>query len=94
MRGTQVHAFTPGAFDNLVYQWVKYLNFCNNFSLPALPASTAVLSWYAQYIAISVKAHTTVFNYLSGVKTLHVLLELDTAMFSGIPLKLTVQGLR
>ena len=93
-RGTQVHAFAPGTFDNLVYQWVKYLNFCDKFSLPALPASTAVLSWYAQYIANLVKAHATVVNYLSRVKTLHILLELDTAMILGILLKLTVWGLR
>ena len=75
-------------------QWVKFINFCLYFGLLPFPASTAALMWYAQYLANKFKAHSSVVNYLSGLKTLHVLLELPIDGFTGLLLKLTLKGLR
>ena len=93
-RISQQHAFADGTFSNLNTQWVKFLSFCVHFSLTALPATTPTLVWYTQYLSEKTKAHATVVNYLSGIKTLHELLGYSTVGFRGVMLKLTLQGLR
>ena len=93
-RKSQSAAFAPGTMENLYIQWVKFLTFCISFGLPAFPASAAVLAWYAQYLSYSFKAHESIVNYLSGAKTLHNLLDVDTSGFSGFILKMTLRGLR
>ena len=92
-RCTQAQAFALGTWANLLLQWVKYLTFCVTFGLKALPAEDVVLMWYAQYLSYTFKAHASVVNYLSGVKTLHVLLNFEVRGFEGFLLKLTVRGL-
>ena len=94
MRDSQASAYAPGTFDNLTYQWVRYIQFCDYFQVPPLPTSPLVITCYAQHVANTVKAHATVISYLSGVKTLHLLLNMDTAAFSSFSLKLTLRGLR
>ena len=53
-----------------------------------------LLVWYAQYLSRSLKAHTSIVAYLSGVKTLHILLNYSVQGFHGFFLKLTLRGLR
>ena len=60
----------------------------------AFPTQDIILAWYAQYLAYTFKSHASVVNYLSGVKTLHVLLGFTLQGFSGILVKLTVRGIR
>ena len=90
---SQSKAFAPGTFANYLTQWVKYLSFLVNFGLAGLPATTGVLVWYMQYISRSLKAHSSIVAYLSGVKKLHELMGLPTTAFKGFLLKLTLQGL-
>ena len=52
------------------------------------------LSWYVQYLSYTFESHASVVNYLSGVKTLHVLLNASLQGFSGLLVRLTVRGLR
>ena len=87
-------AFAVGTFKNLHCQWVKYLRFCSYFRLVAFPANTSILSWYAQYLSCSLRAHTSIVAYLAGVKTLHKMLNHSTTGFTGFHLKLTMLGLR
>ena len=87
-------AYADGTFKNLNTQWVKYLSFCSHFDLVALPASTAVLSWYAQFLSRTHKSHKSIVGYLSGVKTLHLLLNHPVKAFAGFLFKLTMRGLR
>ena len=93
-RKTQVHAFAEGTFDNLLMQWVIYLEFCVYFLLVALPASTAVLVWYVQCLSKKLKAHKSLTSYLSGVCTLHEVMQFPTRGFTGYILRLMLQGLR
>ena len=93
-RNTQLQAFAQGTWDNLIMQWVKFLTFCIKFGLTALPVSDITLAWYAQFLSYSFESHSSVVNYLSGVKTLHVLLHFGVQGFQGLLVKLTVQGLR
>ena len=41
------------------------------------------LAWYGQYLSNTFKSHASVVNYLSGVKTLHILMNVSTHGFSG-----------
>ena len=93
-RTSQLRAFAEGTMENLLVQWVKYLLFCTRFRLPAIPASTVVLTWFVQFLTRTLKSHKSIVNYLSGVKTLHVLLEVLVEGFSGLILKLTLRGIR
>ena len=93
-RQTLRSAFALGSFENLSIQRVKFLSFCVYFQLVPLPATTLVLVWYAQYLSKKFKVHGSIIQYLSGVKTLHTLLDYSMAGFGGILLKLTLRGLR
>ena len=91
---SQAAAFAQGTMDNLVTQWVKFLLFCVRFGLKPVPVSEVTLAWYAQFLSRTFKSHASIVNYLSGVKTLHLLLECDVTAFSNFLLKLTLRGLR
>ena len=92
-RKTQMQAFAPGTWDNLIMQWVKFLTFCIRFRLVAMPVSDITLPWCVQYLSYSFQSHASIVNYLSGLKTLHMLLNCGILGFSGILVKLTVSGL-
>ena len=47
---------------------------------------------YADYLNSSLKSHNSVINYLSGVKTLHVLTRYDIQAFNDVAFRLTVRG--
>ena len=94
VRRSQQSAYAEGTFDNLNTQWVKYIAFCLYYRLGALPASTATLVWYVQFLSKGLKSHSSLISYLSGVKKLHTFLGFSTTGFSGIALKLTLMGLR
>ena len=91
---SQKAAFAPGTMENLLCQWVKFILFCIHFGLVALPASTEVLTSYAQHLSCHFKAYGSVVNYLAGVKTLHKLLHFSTIGFLGFELRLTMKGLK
>ena len=93
-RRSQRSAYAEGTFDNLNTQWVKYIAFCLYFRLCALPASTATLVWYVQFLSKGLKSHSSLISYLSGVKKLHTFLGFLTTGFSGIALKLMLMGMR
>ena len=93
-RDTQAQAFASGIWNNLLTQLVKYLQFCITFNLITFPAKDSVLAWYAQFLSYNFKMHAAIVNYLGGIKTLHLLLDMPVAMFRGFLVKLTVQGIR
>ena len=49
---------------------------------------------FAQYLTRTLRAHASIVAYLSGVKTLHVLLNYSISGFQGFLLKLTLRGIR
>ena len=64
----QAHAFAAGTFENYQSQWVTYLSFCLRFRLVALPASTLVLIWFAQFVMKKLKAHGSLLGFFSRNK--------------------------
>ena len=90
----QSSAFAEGTLSNLTTQWVNYLSFCLEYGFEPLPASVSTLCRYAKYLALNLKSHESLLNYVSGVKTLHVLIQLPVDSFSDSVFQLTVKGLR
>ena len=87
------HTYTTGTYKNMFNHWVKYLAFCIYFKLALFPAQTLVLTWFAQHLSKSLRAHASIISCLSSVKNLHRLLNVTTRGFTGFLLKLTLQGL-
>ena len=87
-------AYAAGSFENLNTQWVTFLQFCICFELQPFPATTILLVWYSQFLSRHLAAHASIVSYLSGVKTLHTLVNFSIKGFHGFLLKLTLRGLR
>ena len=67
--------------------------FCLYFKFHPLPASVECVCLFAQFLSRTFKAVSSIQNYISGIRTLHALLELPFAAASSIDLKLTLKGL-
>ena len=78
---------------NLKVQWKSFLLFCLYFEKTPLPASTQTMALYAQFLARSFKSANSIQNYLSGVKMLHVLLELQPPELNAIEIRLAIRGI-
>ena len=50
----------------------RYLTFCNNFSLPPLPASENVLCYFAACLGQEGLAYSSIRTYLSGVRQVQI----------------------
>ena len=93
-RRSQQAAYADRTFENFSCDWVKYLDFCVEFELVALPAKTSTLTWFAQYASKKIRAHGSLIHCISSAKKLHKLLGCNTRGLGGIMLKITLQGLR
>lgn len=67
-------AFAVGTYKNLKIQLESYLLFCTYFQLVSFPATVENLCVYAQFLSRSFKSVQSINNYISGIKTLHLLL--------------------
>ena len=94
VKRSQKNAFAEGTLRNLTTQWVRFLIFTISYCLTPLPVSENDICRYAQYLDGMMTAHETVLNYISGVKTLHVLLGYTTKQFESLLLKLTLRGIK
>ena len=66
--------------------------FCIYFQLPALPVSLHTLCLYVQFLSRSL-APTSIRNYVSGVKHLHIVLGYDFPFSGNLLLKLVFRGI-
>ena len=67
---------------------------CIYFQFKSLPASIECLCLYAQFLSRTFKAVQSIQNYISGIKTLHSMLEVTFIAKDSIDLKLTLRGLK
>ena len=94
LKRTKKEAFTRGTTQNLVVQWKSFLLFCVYFQFNPVPASIECVCPFAQFLSRSFKAVTSIQNYISGVRTLHALLDVPFPGTDNIELKLTLKGLK
>ena len=93
LRRSKKAAFAKGTRKNLMRQWKSFLSFCLYFDLPWLPTDSTTLALYAQFLATSFKAKSSIISYISGVKTMHVLSDQPVDAFAATEIKLTVRGI-
>ena len=86
-------AFAEGTTKNLEVQWKAYLLFCEFYGLKALPTTSDILCLYAQFLCRSFKSVESVKNYVSGVKTMHYMLDIEFPPQKLVHLNLLFKGL-
>lgn len=86
-------AFAEGTYKNLKVQFVSYFLFCTYFKLPPLPTSVNILCLYGEFLSRSFKSVSSIQNYISGVKTLHLILGFDFPSEDWFSVKLLYRGL-
>ena len=86
-------AFRPGTRSNLRTQLKSYLLFCTYFRKEPFPATSLQLRCYAQFISRTLKSPQSIQNYLSGIKTAHMLYGHSTSAFAEPDVKLTLSGI-
>ena len=93
VRQTQERAYASGTVRNLWTQWRRFKEFCVLTGLPRFPVTDHTLSLYIQYLSLRVKSPDTVKQYVSGLRTLHRMLDLQFPDPSSVEVKLTLRGL-
>ncbi|XP_035659582.1 uncharacterized protein LOC118404542 isoform X1 [Branchiostoma floridae] len=94
VRQTKRAAFADGTWENLRTHLRTYLLFCTFYDIVPFPAKVDTLETYAEFLSRSFRAPASIANYVSGIKTFHILFGLDTAAFSSMDLALLLRGLK
>ena len=63
------------------------------FRFNCMPATAQTLALYAQFLARTFKSPQSIRNYLSGVKLMHILADVQCTDFNSVELKLVVKGI-
>lgn len=93
MKQTMKFAYAENTFKNLRTQWETFLMFCFYFKLEPLPVTVDTLCLYAQFLNRSFQSPQSIRNYLSGVKTLHSILEIEYPKSNLLQLNLMLRGI-
>ena len=93
MKQTMKFAYAESTFKNLRIQWETFLMFCFYFKLEPLPVSVGTLCLYGQFLNRSFRSVQRIQSYLSGVKTLHAILDIEYPTSDLLRLKLLLKGI-
>ena len=86
-------AYAAGIRKNLKIQWESYLLFCVYFGLSCLPTSTENLSLYSQFLSRTLKSAQSIRNYISGVKTMNLILGYSIEHMNTFIINLGLKGI-
>ena len=86
-------AFSDCTAKNLNVQLKSYFSFCKFYGLTVIPTTVETLCLYGQFLGRSFKSVDSIRNYISGIKTLHHILEVEFPSEHSHPLKLMFKGL-
>lgn len=75
-------------------QWKRYLKFCADRGLPALPALLTTIVRFLAHLETLQFKYVTINNYLSSVVVLHKFYGLDTQIRESFLIKTVLAGLR
>ena len=70
-------AFAEGTSRNVKLQWRSYLLFCGFYGFKTIPATSDILCLYAQFLSRFFRSVESVKNYISGVKTMYYMLDVE-----------------
>ena len=85
-------AYAKSTNNNLRLQWKTYIAFALYFDLQIVPTTIETLCLYAQFLSRSFKAISSVQNYVSAVKKLHLMLDVSYPQ-GDFELRLALKGL-
>ena len=77
LKKTKRAAVADGTNKNLKLQWKSFVLFCIHFNQTPIPCNSETIALYAQFLSRSFKVTDSVKNYISGVRTMHILLDKD-----------------
>ena len=86
------NAFAKGSYSNLRTQVRCYFSYCVYFSRSPLPADSKTIYGFVQFLSRSM-VPSTVRNYLSGIKLLHIFHGLPFAHSDDYLLQLELKGI-
>lgn len=87
-------AFCPGTVKNHRSHCNLYKKFCAFYGLRVIPIDALQLVRFARYLANLATSYSTVTNYLSTIKKLHVFAGLDPEQLKSPELELFMRGLK
>lgn len=93
LKRSKRRAFAPGTRQNLKTQIYSFYAFCLFFNKPWLSVDSETLSLYAQFLARSFKSPESIKNYIKGIKTFYLMVDLPKTAFEDLELKLTLRGI-
>ena len=73
LQQTQKSAYTAGTYKNLLCQWHSFFRFCEKYNIKQWPVEEHTLCLFAQYLAHKFVSASSIRDYISRVRTLHVL---------------------
>ena len=73
LRETQRQSFGKGTVQNLLSQWRAFYAFCNIYAIYVWLVMAHVLCLFVQFLSYNFKSPDSIVNYLTGVRTLHLL---------------------
>ena len=91
---TRRSAYAEGSHKNLRVQWLTFIIFCMHYNLQIVPAEVETLSLFAQFLSRSFATVASIYNYLSGVRILHLYLGVSPPDLTDFSLKLVLTGLK
>ena len=74
---TQANAYNKCTLKNLICQWKSFGWFYVRYKIKEWPIMTHTMCLYARFLAYSFKSAGSVRSYVSGVRTLHILLRVN-----------------
>ena len=86
-------AFAEGTSKNLRVQWRAYFLFCEFYGLKPIPTTTETLCLYGQFLGRSFRSVESVKNYISGIKSLHYILDIKFPLENKVQLELMLKGM-
>lgn len=86
-------AFAPGSVKNLRCQLRKFLKFVELLGQECFPISVYNLCLYIQFLSCSLSSPQSIRNYVSGLKTIHLLFNVPFPDYNNMFIKLTFKGL-
>ena len=94
LRHTQKQAFSEGTIKNLLTQWRAFYAFCRIYAIFIWPVTAHILCLFVQFLSFNLKSPDSIRNYLSGVRTLHLLTNHKCPDLNDFEIKITMKGLR
>ena len=88
-----LHGLAVSTTRNLKTYINTYVS-CNKFNLPMFPADVLQMRRYVTHLGETHESVDSIKNYVSGVRTLHILLEFPAPVHDDYLYQLMVKGLR